>query len=446
MTGFGLTGKRNDIHFHEGRSGAIRRLSLVCLRLAVPAGSEPHRLRARVRLGIFRLRESASGYRPRPGGRRCMRAGARRRCDYLMAGIPAPHASSKGVLLPIHRLGALVMIARSLRLSDLTLRAAWMAFVLLAFLVVLASVYGAYPVARQAVSGLLLGSIYMIVAVSFTLTIGILNFLNFTIPTLFMLTGMVAWALIADGYVKFAGGWAWLVALCGGVIVAVAASLLVERFTFRYLKMRHSDATEHAIPLVSSLGFLLIFQHLVLIAMGSEAQRFSVPFKSDIHVAGLILGIPQIVSFVLAVSVVAALSFIVKNTAIGRALRTIAESPDTASLLGVEIGRVVPVVFILSGLLAGIAGALFTVNYGNVSAFMGSNVGDKAIAAMVVGGIGSIWGAIAGGLVIGLVETFVIYLLGGDSVQMAVWGLLLVFIVVRPRGLFGTASVGKGKL
>src|ERR1700722_11511436 len=281
---------------------------------------------------------------------------------------------------------------------------------------------GGQVIARQVTSGLLLGSIYMTVAVAFTLTIGVLNFLNFTIPTLFMLTGMVAWGLASNGLVKFAGSWAWIVALVVGVAVAVFASLLVERFTFRYLKMRHGDATEHAIPLVSSLGFLLIFQHLVLITLGSEAERFPVPFKSDIHVAGLILGIPQLVSFLLAVLVVTALSFIVKNTATGRALRTIAENPDTASLLGVEVDRVVPVVFVLTGLLAGVAGALFTINYGNVSAFMGSNVGDKAIAAMVIGGIGSIWGAIAGGLVIGLVETFVIYLLGGDSVQMAVWG------------------------
>ena len=84
----------------------------------------------------------------------------------------------------------------------------------------------------------------------------------------------------------FAGGWAWLVALLIGIAAAVLASMVVERFTFRYLKMKHGDATEHAIPLVSSLGFLLIFENLVLIPLGSESQRFAVPFKADIHVAG----------------------------------------------------------------------------------------------------------------------------------------------------------------
>jgi branched-chain amino acid transport system permease protein len=305
---------------------------------------------------------------------------------------------------------------------------------------------GGHAIARQVVSALMLGSIYMTVAVAFTMTIGVLNFLNFTIPTLFMLTGMVAWGLMANGYVKFAGGWDWLAALAAGVAVAVAASLLVERFTFRYLKMKHGDATEHAIPLVSSLGFLIIFENLVLISLGSEAQRFQVPFRADVHVAGLVLGVPQLASCVLAVGVVAALNYILKHTKTGRALRTIAESPDTASLLGVEVGRVVPVVFILTGLLAGVAGALFTVNYGDVSASMGDNVGTKAIAAMVLGGVGSIWGAIIGGLLVGLAETFSIYFLGGDSVKMVVWGLLLAVVIVRPQGLFGVALAGKGKM
>jgi branched-chain amino acid transport system permease protein len=160
----------------------------------------------------------------------------------------------------------------------------------------------------------------------------------------------------------------------------------------------------------------------------------------------MVIGVAQIVSCLLAVGVVAALSFVLKRTKIGRALRTIAENPDTASLLGVDIGRVVPVVFVLTGLLAGLAGALFTVNYGAVSAFMGDNVGTKAIAAMVLGGIGSIWGAIVGGLVVGLAETLSIQYFGGDSVSMTVWGLVLVIIILRPKGLFGGASIGKGKM
>lgn len=316
----------------------------------------------------------------------------------------------------------------------------------LGLLLALAIAIGGEVIARQIVSGLLLGAIYMTVAVAFTLTIGVLNFLNFTIPTLFMLTGMTAWALMSQGYLAFAGKGSWLIGLFAGVAVAVMASLLVERFTFRYLKMKHGDATEHAIPLVSSLGFLIVFENIVLILFGSDSQRFNVPFNADIHIAGIAIGIPQIASCVLAVIVVAGLSTILKSTKIGRALRTIAENPDTASLLGVEVTRVVPVVFILTGLLAGVAGALFTVNYAEISPYMGDNVGTKAIAGMVLGGIGSIWGAIAGGLLVGLAETLSIQFFGGDSVQMVVWGLVLVIIILRPRGLFGSAALGKGKM
>ena len=313
-------------------------------------------------------------------------------------------------------------------------------------LIALAIATGGSVIVRQVVSGLLLGAIYMTVAVAFTLTIGVLNFLNFTIPSLFMLTGMVAWALASRGYLSFAGTWAWLLALLVGVATAVTASLLVERFTFRYLRMKYGDATEHAIPLVSSLGFLLVFENLILIPLGSDSQRFTVPFSADVHIGGMVIGVAQLASCVLAVAVVAALSFILKHTKVGRALRTIAENPDTASLLGVNVGRVVPVVFILTGVLAGLAGALFTVNYGDVSPFMGDNVGTKAIAAMVLGGIGSIWGAIVGGLVVGLAETLSIQYFGGDSVSMTVWGLVLVIIILRPKGLFGVASIGKGKM
>jgi branched-chain amino acid transport system permease protein len=220
----------------------------------------------------------------------------------------------------------------------------------------------------------------------------------------------------------------------------------VERFTFRYLKTRHGDATEHAIPLVSSLGFLLIFEHLVLIALGSEAQRFPVPFKADIYVGGLVIGLPQLASLALALGIVAGLTYVLKRTRMGRALRTIAESPDTASLLGVEVARIVPIVFILTGLLSGVAAALFTVNYGDVSPFMGEHIGTKAIAAMVLGGLGSVWGAVAGGLIVGLAETLSIHFLGGDSVQMVVWGMLLLVIILRPQGLFGASSIGKGKM
>ena len=313
-------------------------------------------------------------------------------------------------------------------------------------LVGLGITFGGRVIAQQVVSGLMLGAIYLTVAVAFTLTIGVLNFLNFTIPSLFMLTGMVAWGALSSGKLAFAGPYAWLIALICGVAVSTIASLIVERFTFRYLQMRNGDASEHAIPLVSSLGFLIIFEHLVVIYLGSEAQRFPVPFKGDAHFLGVVIGLPQLASLALSLIVVGIISYILRHTRVGRALRTIAENPEIASLVGVEVNRVVPVIFLVTGLLCGLAGALFTVNYGDVSPFMGDHVGTKAIAAMVLGGLGSIWGAILGGLIVGMTETLSIHFLGGDSVQMTVWGLLLAIIIIAPRGIFGRDGPGKGKL
>lgn len=300
---------------------------------------------------------------------------------------------------------------------------------------------------QQLINGVMLGGIYVAVAVAFTLTIGILNFLNFTIPALFMLTGMVGWSLSVHGLpFGLSGPVNWLPALAVGVAVSVVASLVVERFTYRYLKARHGDATEHALPLVSSLGFLLIFEYLVLLAHGSDPRRFATPFADlNWRVAGLVISVPQMVGLAVSLAIVAGLWLVLTRTRTGRALRATAENPDAAVLMGIEVGRIVPVVFVMTGLLCGLAGALFAVNYGEVSPYMGDTIGTMAIAGMVLGGLGSVWGAIAGGLVVGLTETLSIHLFGAGATRITVWGLLLAMLVIRPQGLFGHHAIGKGK-
>jgi len=302
-------------------------------------------------------------------------------------------------------------------------------------------------IVQQVFNGLMLGGVYVAVAVAFTLTIGVLNFLNFTIPVLFMLAGMIGWAVSFYGLpFGLTGPLGWLPSLGVGILAAVIASLIVERFTYRYFKAKHGDATEHAIPLVSSLGFLLIFEYVILIAHGSDPRGFHTPFADlNWRVAGLVISIPQALGLVVSLAIVAGLSVMLKRSKLGRALRATAENPDAAVLMGVEVNRIVPVVFILTGLLCGLAGALFAVNYGEVSPYMGDQVGTKAIAGMVLGGLGSVWGAVAGGLIVGLTETFSIYFFGATSAQVTIWGLLLVILLVRPKGLFGHNSIGKGK-
>jgi len=299
---------------------------------------------------------------------------------------------------------------------------------------------------QQIVNGLMLGGILAFVAVAFTLTIGMLNFLNFTIPALFMIAGMVTWALSSAGPHWLGLGWHWVPAAAVGIGAAVLASLLIERFTYRYMKTRFGDATEHALPLVSSLGFLIIFEHLAVSLWSSDPQRFELPFKiTTLEIGGLMFGIPHLISLTLAIVLVAILKAVLERTRLGRALRGIAENPNASSLMGIEVQRIVPLVFVIAGALSAFAGILYAVSYGTVTPFMGDAIATDAIAGMVLGGLGNIWGAIAGGLLVGLVKVLAISTFGAEIEKIPVWGLLLLILIVKPTGLFGQTQLGKGK-
>ena len=299
---------------------------------------------------------------------------------------------------------------------------------------------------QQLVNGLMLGGILAFVAVGFTLTIGMLNFLNFTIPALFMLAGMTLWAVGTAGAHPFGFGLNWFLAALVGIAVGIAASLLVERFTYRYMKAKYGDATEHALPLVSSLGFLLMFEHLVITLWGTEPQRVALPLaETDLRIGGLVVGMPQLASLALAFILVAALSVLLARTQLGRALRAIAENPAAAPLMGIEVNRIVPVVFLITGAMTALAGILYAASYRTVSPFIGEAVAADAIAGMVLGGLGNVWGAIVGGLLVGMVKVLAISSFGAEIEKIPVWGLLLAILVIRPTGLFGHSKIGKGK-
>jgi len=281
---------------------------------------------------------------------------------------------------------------------------------------------------QQLVNGLMLGSVYALVAVAFTLAIGVLNFLNFSIPALFMVGGMLTWFLL-----KAAVPWplAALLAIASGGLLA----LLVERFTYRLMRR-----SAHFVPLVTSMAFLILFENLALIVWGSDLQRVQLPFQTvSWRVGSTVIAVPQLIGLACAVLAVACLDALLKRTRIGRGLRTIAEDAETATLLGVAVERVVPLVFVVGGLFTALSGFLFAINYQQASPFMGEEVALKGISAMVVGGMGNIWGAILGGLLIGVVETFSIHWFGARAIDIWVYGLLLVILFVRPTGILGGA-------
>lgn len=277
----------------------------------------------------------------------------------------------------------------------------------------------------------MLGSIYAMVGVALTLSIGVLKFLNFSIPGLFMIGGMATWFLIRHSV-------PWPLAALGALAIGAVAALVVERFTWRWMR-----TAQEFVPLVSSMAFLILFENLAVGYFGSDLQSVPRLFgSSDWRIGSLVISIPQLVGLIASVALIWGLSLLLTRTRIGRGLRTIAEDSNTALLLGVDINRIVPLVFVISGLFAALAGVLFALNYRQVHPFMGEALGLKGISAMVVGGMGNIWGAIAGGLIIGLTESFSIQYFGADFVDISVYGLLLLILIIRPTGLFGGASAG----
>jgi branched-chain amino acid transport system permease protein len=277
----------------------------------------------------------------------------------------------------------------------------------------------------------MLGSVYAMVGVALTLSIGVLKFLNFSIPGLFMIGGMTTWALVRAGM-------PWPIAVISALCASAAASLLVERFTWRWMR-----TAGEFVPLVSSMAFLILFENLAVGYWGSDLQTMPRLFGSaDWRIGNLVISIPQFVGILSCIILIWALSLLLTKTQIGRGLRTIAEDSDTALLLGVDVHRIVPLVFVISGMFAALGGILFALNYRQVHPFMGEALGLKGISAMVVGGMGNIWGAIAGGVIIGLAEVFSIDLFGANFVDISVYGLLLFILIVRPIGLFGSADAG----
>jgi branched-chain amino acid transport system permease protein len=241
-----------------------------------------------------------------------------------------------------------------------------------------------------------------------------------------MAGGMTTWALVNAGL-------PWPVAAAAALVVGALAALVVERFTWRWMRQAGPY-----VPLVSSMAFLLLFENLAVAHWGSDLRTMPRLFGSaDWRIGGLVISLPQVVGLACAIGLIWCLSLLLRRTRIGRALRTIAEDSDTALLLGVDIHRLVPLVFVISGLLAAFAGLLFALNYRQVHPFMGEALGLKGISAMVIGGMGNIWGAIAGGLIIGLVEVLSIDAFGADFVDISVYGLLLAILILRPTGLFG---------
>lgn len=279
---------------------------------------------------------------------------------------------------------------------------------------------------QQLINGLMLGSIYSLVGVAFSFTIGVLNFLNFSVPGLFMVGGVASYAFLKAGF-------HWPIAFGAALAITALFSLIIERFTYRWLRL-----SAHQIPLVSSLGFLIVMENGAIIGFGSEALRFPSPLAtSDIRLGGLLISVPQLLGVVVVLVSVIAMSIMLKHSKLGRSVRGIAENPRTAETLGVDVNKTVACIYLMTGILAAVGGILFALNYLQVSWDMGQEVAAKGLSAMVLGGMGSVWGAVIGGFIVGLIEVLAIAYISSGAVNAVVYGMLLLLLICYPGGLLG---------
>ncbi len=311
-------------------------------------------------------------------------------------------------------------------------------------------------------SGLTLGFMYAMIALGYSMVYGILQLLNFAHSEVFMvgsfaglytLTG--AFGINGHTYPNGVNGSLLVVSIGAALLVGAIASGLtavaIERIAYRPLRRRGVSRLGY---LITAIGMSLFLQNLFLLLDGQPhlglpfnwpriAGRNAVPYPDTLHLspAFTILGVPinntQILVVVVAIVMLVVLDVIVVRTHTGQQIRAVAEDPQAASLLGVNIDRVIVITFFLGGVMAGIAGGLYGIYYGQAQWNMGFVPGIKAFTAAVLGGIGNVRGAMLGGVLLGLIENLGVACTGVEWQGVIAFAILILVLMFRPTGLLG---------
>jgi branched-chain amino acid transport system permease protein len=287
---------------------------------------------------------------------------------------------------------------------------------------------------QQLLNGLMIGSIYALFAIGFTLVFGILDRLNLAHPAVF-----AASAFVGIELVESAGLSVWT-ALPVVFVIGALLGLIIERLGFRPLKNR---ADAHFAGLISSIAIAGMIIALLQWRYGPDTRRFPVGTFPDqrFGILGAQVTLVQLVILGVSLALVVGLTFLVSRSRLGRAMRAIAENPGAARVLGINVDRVTATTFAISSALGAVAGVLFAINVNSAQLTMGSAIELKGLAVIIVGGMGSLPGALVGGLLLGLAEVFAIQYIGSSWRDLIAFGLLFVILLVRPQGLFGARKV-----
>ena len=298
---------------------------------------------------------------------------------------------------------------------------------------------------QQLLNGLTLGAIYGLIAIGYTMVYGIIGMINFAHGDIFMVGAFIA--LIAFLTLVTIGITAIPLALFLVLLIAMALTALygwtVERLAYRPL--RHSFRLA---PLISAIGMSIILQNFVQVAQGARVKPLP-PLIEGTHTLmtseDFSVGISniQIIVVLTTVALMAIFSWIVANTRLGRDMRACEQDLVMASLLGVNIDRTISLTFVFGAALASVAGIMYLLYYGVIDFYIGFLAGVKAFTAAVLGGIGSLPGAMIGGLLIGLIETFWSAYFTIEYKDVAAFSILIIVLIFLPTGLLGRPDVEK---
>jgi len=287
---------------------------------------------------------------------------------------------------------------------------------------------------QQILNGLAIGMAYALIAVGFSLVFGILRLVNFSHGALFAFGANVAIAFIGFQF-------GVIPAILLSILVTALLGVVVDKLTLEPLRKKKSTPTA---ALITTIGVSYIIQNLLVVWRGSESRHFPTIFPSgrlEVGDASVSIGLMMVagVSLLMMLALVA----LVRYTKIGLGMKAVQQNPKAASLMGVNVNFIITFTFFLAGATAAIAGNLISAYYQVVSPMMGFEAGLRAFSAVVLGGIGSLPGAVAGGLIIGLSETLAATFLGSAYRDAAAFVILILVLIVRPTGLFGKKDVIK---
>jgi branched-chain amino acid transport system permease protein len=290
------------------------------------------------------------------------------------------------------------------------------------------------------------GAIYALIALGYTMVYGVLRFINFAHSDVFMVGAYAGFFLAPYVPSRTIGG--GLTVLCAAMIICAILGVVIERLAYRPLR-----SSSKLNVLITAIGVSLLLENAAQLFWKASPRAFPVLFPSERYtfmthvrngrVTELNLSSNQIIVLAVTIFLLIALQFLVFKTRMGKAMRAVSFNPTAASLVGISNDKVISFTFALGSALAAAGGILYAVNYQSIQPLMGVLPGLKAFVAAVLGGIGNIPGAAVGGLILGLVETFVkgsSWSTFSDAIAFAV---LIIILVFRPAGLFGKVEVEK---